>query len=626
MALGGAAALGGLVAGAGGCAPADFDVDVGARQAEIIRGTRETGMPGVVLVIRTGWSGGGAGLCTGTALTPYVVLTAKHCVYERSGAGYRLVPTTDFLVIVGDDINDPSRLSDRVAVLDIRTTAGSNIDADIENGNDVALLLLERGLSVPTFERATAVPPARSTVTVVGYGRTRTGTPDPRDSGVKYSASMNVSRSGANLIETDGPAWTCQGDSGGPLFDASMRVAGVTSFGIGEACTYRYAYYTSVPKHAALIDRALDYRPPCTPMPEVCNRRDDDCDGVVDPGCKYNGEPCGAAMECAGGRCESVGGARICVSDCDPTTTFGDCAFEFVCEADGCGTGRCIPGFPGGGANGAPCASDEDCASFRCADVRGTRRCARPCRADGDPCPSGEVCDGAETGCGACLPYALSPAPRPLGAPCERGAQCASGMCGDERYCTQPCDAARGCGAGFHCRGGACVRGELGLAGAECVTAEDCAAAAPECVRSGAERTCAVPCDPSGTCAEGFVCGDTDAGRRCVRPGATLGSPCAASEECRSGLCATICTRICSEAAPCPEGFDCVPAGGADACVPGADPEPPARRGGGGCAIAPGARGRAGWRSGPAAVLALGAVAMRRLVGRGRRRRAARRR
>src|SRR5690242_12670454 len=52
---------------------------VGERTADIINGTDDTGDPSVVLVVAQ--LGGNMGsLCTGSVVSPHVVLTAAHCV------------------------------------------------------------------------------------------------------------------------------------------------------------------------------------------------------------------------------------------------------------------------------------------------------------------------------------------------------------------------------------------------------------------------------------------------------------------------------------------------------------------------------------------------------------------
>ncbi len=575
-----------------GCA-ASPPADLGAARDGIIRGTRETGLPAVVVVARTGATTGSGGLCTGTVIGPYAVLTAKHCVFSETTRGYTAVPTVEFLVVVGSDLDDRATITDTVGVTEVRTTPGSAIDTDIANGDDIAVLLLSRSLGLPAYPLAPAVPAAGTNATVVGYGRTRTGTADPMDSGVKYRATMRISRAGSRLIETDGPAWTCQGDSGGPLFDASMRVAGVTSFGIGAGCTNTVSYFTATPRHASLLTSALAYAPPCTPSTEACNGTDDDCDGTVDEGCLGLGDPCTRDDQCGGGACRAIGGRQLCTRDCEPRSAMQRCPYDFYCAETGCGTGQCLAGNPGALPDGEPCDADLACESGRCMMVSGAMRCARACSPTGDLCAAGTVCDTSEGGpeCGSCLPFALSDAPRPFGTECTRDAECAGGPCADPGgFCTRACDAATPCGSGFHCRTGECVRGDLGALGAGCVTDDDCGATAPDCATIDGDRLCAAACDAMGACPGSFRCADTSAGPRCIPPGEALGGACADSAECRSGLCAGgLCTRICDAAATCPGDFACTPAGTVSGCFPGAPAPAPTRADRGGCAVSQGA-------------------------------------
>jgi MYXO-CTERM domain-containing protein len=52
-------------------------------------------------------------------------------------------------------------------------------------------------------------------------------------------------------------------------------------------------------------------------------------------------------------------------------------------------------------------------------------------------------------------------------------------------------------------------------------------------------------------------------------------------DECRTGICGGICTRVCTDTDPCPEGFECLLAGEVNACFARSDAPPP--RDGGGC-------------------------------------------
>ena len=79
-------ALAAVIAALAGCQPALPAVPA-YREVEIVNGTRELGEDAVVYVA------GVIGACTGTLITPRVVLTAKHCVQSRGSAEPAPPPT-----------------------------------------------------------------------------------------------------------------------------------------------------------------------------------------------------------------------------------------------------------------------------------------------------------------------------------------------------------------------------------------------------------------------------------------------------------------------------------------------------------------------------------------------------
>src|SRR5690606_33046047 len=137
---------------------------------------------------------------------------------------------------------------------------------------------------------------------------------------------------------------------------------------------------------------------------------------------------------------------------------------------------------------------------------------------------------------------------------------------------------------------------------------------APEllCGENGScEETCGeggLPVDPDcsdcavdGDCEDGHIC---DAGFCIAQPGTPggLGAACGEGQpECESGQCASgpdgmRCTRTCDPAASdCPDGFECLEAGGAGACWPAEEH--------GSCAIGGGPAGGSGGRGGLAVLL-----------------------
>ncbi len=233
----------------GGAAPGT-DEPTAQNQDAIIGGVNDTGDPAIVAVYAIAPGATEGALCTGSVISPTVVLTAAHCVDPAVvGSG------VDFYVLTAADLTDPSNPSPKLTVKETHFDPAFDI-SNVLNGHDVGIVILDTPTTITPIPWNSAPLPESfvgNPVRLVGYGLNdslhKTGAGIKRQVGVKLNSFDNLFVKTGSLIPWKG---LCSGDSGGPVlmkFGGVEKIVGVNSFGIilcvSESSSTRIDTYAS---------------------------------------------------------------------------------------------------------------------------------------------------------------------------------------------------------------------------------------------------------------------------------------------------------------------------------------------------------------------------------------------
>ncbi len=358
-----------LLAGCGAGAP-------GSTASAIINGSADSGLDlAVNLISFQDAQDRSFGWCTGSFITPRVVLTAAHCAGGFSGEDHYdvwLADSYDRSTEAFTGLRDPMPYRSVKAAVDPDFNPN-----DITKGHDVGLILVDRALPaatppLPLYPLRLDAEDVGAPVRFIGFGIRQEDTGSPLLEKLKASAPLGYV-SDQTMGWHDSPYHTCQGDSGGPNL---MQVAGieyiaaVTSYGTSCLTDSNQQRVDTARGFIASFIAANDPQPAPS-----CS-----ADGFCDLGCPGGDPdcPCGADGRCA---------ATCTDPDRDPDCPLG-CSADGTCVRAGCPTPDPDCGDK---ATGEACASSNECASGFCVLTGPTRICVPPCDAGGG-CPSGFSC------------------------------------------------------------------------------------------------------------------------------------------------------------------------------------------------------------------------------------------
>ncbi|MBL4633576.1 MAG: trypsin-like serine protease [Kofleriaceae bacterium] len=388
------------------CAPEaqDRNPAISQSQEPLIGGDVTDGDPAVVALLL----GSNRSFCTGTLISPTVILTAAHCIDDLGN-------DPNARIFFGGDTRGTGQTFSVRAKKQHPMWTGN-----LANGHDVGMLVMDFPHPNPDIAKVLNTSPISEHIAEpyrhVGFGvyDRETGAAD----GQKRTGTVSItSTQGDAIISGTSQISVCFGDSGGPAFltiDGQEVVAGIHSFTSGSEC-FPPNGDTDVQKYAEefILPWVQENDPSCA-LDGICGKigcsDDPDCqpcgpDGTCTENCELPDPDC--SVVAVGGICRanSQCTSDICVAlRTDPDYRYrseacdlgGDtCADGMTCKSSAPFGDICVFDGDPPGILGDTCDIPAECGSYQCAD----NACVVPCNVGaGLLCPEKFDCDTRDDG------------------------------------------------------------------------------------------------------------------------------------------------------------------------------------------------------------------------------------